>query len=177
MKRTGSARHKAQGARLFFLCALSFALCPAILAQEAATQGWSAAQSRQRSLNALSLVVTGDRPNVMRSGAEAFSVAVNRNEREEGPRTPFPVLIPKVIVYPRKAVRKGWEGQTIVAAEVLPDGSVGKTLLAKSSGHEILDHAARSAIKDWKFANENENGGTVPQFVDIPVTFKIQKED
>lgn len=90
---------------------------------------------------------------------------------------PFPVLTPKAIVYPRRAVRQGWEGQTVVAAEVLPDGSVGRTALAKTSGHEVLDQAAEKAIKDWKFSTESEKDMVVPQYVDIPVTFKLQDED
>mgnify|MGYP003833981713 FL=1 len=76
------------------------------------------------------------------------------------------------------AVKKKWEGQTIVAAEVLPDGLVGRTALAKSSGHEILDAAAEDAIKTWKFEYPFENNaGAPPQYVDIPVTFKLQSED
>ncbi|OQA55250.1 MAG: Gram-negative bacterial tonB protein [Candidatus Omnitrophica bacterium ADurb.Bin277] len=156
------------------VCACS----PCLYAQEAATRSWSAAQSRPRSLNPLLLVVTGDRPNVVISGAEVFNSAANRNERAEGPRTPFPVLMPEAIIYPRMAVKKKWEGQTIVAAEVLPDGLVGRTALAKSSGHEILDAAAEDAIKTWKFEYPFENNaGAPPQYVDIPVTFKLQSED
>ncbi|MBI4711433.1 MAG: energy transducer TonB, partial [Candidatus Omnitrophica bacterium] len=83
---------------------------------------------------------------------------------------PFPVLMPKAIVYPRKAIRKGLEGQAVVATEVLADGSVGRTALAKSSGHEILDHAAQDAVRTWKFAFESNQCDAVPQYVDIPVT-------
>ena len=87
---------------------------------------------------------------------------------------PFPVLMPKAVIYPRKAVRKGWEGQTVVAAEILPDGSVGRMVLAKTSGHEMLDHAAQEAIKTWKFSAESGKAEAVPQYVDIPVLFKIE---
>jgi protein TonB len=65
----------------------------------------------------------------------------------------------------------------VIAAEVLPDGSVGRTALAKSSGHEVLDQAAEEAIQSWRFANETEKDEPVPQYVDIPVTFKLQGED
>jgi protein TonB len=82
--------------------------------------------------------------------------------------------MPEKILYPRKAIQKGWEGQTIVAAEVLADGSVGRTALAKSSGHDILDDAAQEAIKTWKFAFESEKDEVVPQHVDIPVNFKLK---
>ena len=165
--------------RVIALMFLAACACPSgLYAREAATRDWSAVQSRSRSLNPLSLVVTGDRPNVVLSGAGVLSPAANRNEGAEGSRTPFPVLMPEAIIYPRKAVKKKWEGQTIVAAEVLPDGLVGRTALAKSSGHEILDAAAEDAIKTWKFEYPFENNaGAPPQYVDIPVTFKLQSED
>jgi len=85
--------------------------------------------------------------------------------------------MPKAIVYPRQAVRRGWEGQSVVAVEVLPDGSVGRTSLAKSSGHEVLDQAAQEAVRSWKFGTESEKEKAIPQYVDIPVTFKLRAED
>jgi periplasmic protein TonB len=86
---------------------------------------------------------------------------------------PFPVLMPKAVVYPLKAIRRGWEGQTVVAAEVLPDGSVGRMALAKTSGHEVLDQAAQEAIKTWKFSSESGKIETA-HYVDIPVNFKLE---
>ena len=132
--------------------------CPATLAQEAVGQGWGAAEPSRRPSNAISLPATG------------------RNEIEAKSLPPFPVLMPEAIIYPRKAVQRKWEGQTIVAAEVLPDGSVGRTALSRSSGHEVLDQAAREAIQSWKFEAESEKDEDVPQYVDIPVTFKLQDE-
>ncbi len=133
---------------------------PAALAQEAAGPGWVAAESNRRPSNAISLTAT------------------RRKEMAANALPPFPVLVPKAIVYPPRAVRKKWEGQVIVAAEVLPDGSVGRTALSRSSGHEMLDEAAENSIKTWKFEYPYENNGEAPpQYVDIPVTFKLQRED
>jgi protein TonB len=89
-------------------------------------------------------------------------------------KPPFPILMPKVVTYPQKAIRKGWEGQTVVAAEILPGGTVGRLALAKSSGHEVLDQAAQEAIKTWKFSAESGKTETVSQYVDIPVMFKLK---
>jgi len=134
--------------------------CPVALAQEAAGPGWVAAESSRRPSNAISLTATG------------------RKEMAANALPPFPVLVPKAIVYPPRAVRKKWEGQAIVAAEVLPDGSVGRMGLSKSSGHEILDEAAKSSIKAWKFAYPFESQGALfSQYVDIPVTFRLEESD
>ncbi|MEI7752032.1 MAG: energy transducer TonB [Candidatus Omnitrophota bacterium] len=148
-----------------------------LYAQEVTGQGWSVPVPRQRSTSAISMTATGTAYDPLRSPSETLIPAAIQHKNGEESRTPFPILTPKVIVYPRKAVRRGWEGQTVIAAEVLPDGSVGRTALAKSSGHEVLDQAAEEAIQSWKFANETEKNEPVPQYVDIPVTFKLQAED
>jgi len=135
----------------------------ALFAQETGGRVMPVSETKQEASRGITL---GERSSVtaypLRSGLET---------------QPFPVATPVKIVYPKKAIRKGWEGQTVVAAEVLPDGSVGKTALAKSSGHEVLDNAAQNAIETWKFGTESEKDEAVPQYVDIPVTFKLQEEE
>ena len=53
-------------------------------------------------------------------------------------------------VYPAIARQRGYEGVVLVAAEILPDGRVGSTVISKSSGYSILDQAAIEAAKLWK---------------------------
>lgn len=154
------------------LALLTVCICwPGLYAQEVAGRGWTVSESRQHASNTI-LVGSGQSPAHLSS----MSFMPSRIESGEGDEQmpPFPVLMPKTIVYPRKAVRKGWEGQTVVAAEILPDGSVGRTALARSSGHEALDQAAEEAIQSWKFGTELEQDKAVPHYVDIPVTFKLQ---
>ena len=143
--------------RVVALVFMTACVCPAVLhAQENAGQGWGVAEPRQRPAGVVSLVAMGSSYDVARPASGALGVPLGQNNIAEESQPPFPVLMPKAIVYPRKAVRKGWEGQAVVAAEVLPDGSVGRTALAKSSGHEVLDQAAQDAIQSWKFENESE---------------------
>jgi TonB family protein len=146
-------------------------------AQEISGQGWTVSGPERRSSSTASLVVTGSARGSARPSLRNFVPAAVPNRNAQGSMTPFPVLMPKTVVYPRKAIRKGWEGQTVVAAEVLPDGSVGRTALVKTSGHEVLDQAAQEAIQSWKFETEFEKNERVSQYVDIPVTFKLQTED
>jgi protein TonB len=156
---------------------LALCLCSAELyAQEIANQGWAATEPRPRASGAISVTETGSVCDSSRL-SRALIPAVIQKENGKEITPPFPVLTPTAIVYPRKAVREGWEGKTVVAAEVLPDGSVGRTALAKTSGHEVLDKAAQESIKDWKFETGSPKDESVPQYVDIPVTFKLQKED
>ncbi len=52
--------------------------------------------------------------------------------------------------YPMKARLKGWEGTVTLRFEMLADGTIGAIEVAKSSGHDILDTAARNALKQWR---------------------------
>jgi len=164
--------------RIFVWMLLTGCVClPGLYAQEAASQGWGTVEPKQRSSSAISMAVTEGRYEVARSVSGNFSPNLGQNETAKDFLLPFPILMTKAIVYPRKAIHKGWEGQAVVAAEVLPDGSVGRTALAKSSGYEILDDAAQGFVRTWKFAPEIENDNATSQYVDIPVTFKLQSED
>jgi TonB family protein len=143
-------------------------------AQEISGQGWTASEPGQRSSSMGSLVVTGGtRDSAHPSLKDLVPAPVSKGNMGDR-MSPFPVLMPKTVTYPRKAIRNGWEGQTVVAAEVLSDGSVGRMALAKSSGHEVLDRAAQEAIKTWKFATEFANDAAIPRYVDIPVLFKLE---
>lgn len=165
--------------RIFYLTMLIACLCGVrVSAQEAASgRGWSVREAKQEVSRSIpSMMMSHDRvpvspvPPVLEKQGE-------RSETSTHNAVPFPVSTPVKIVYPRKAVHKGWEGQTVVAAEILPDGSVGRTALAKTSGYNVLDHAAMDAIKTWKFSEASPEEDAVPQYVDIPVMFKLQNED
>ena len=76
--------------------------------------------------------------------------------------------------YPVEAKRKGYQGETLLRVEVLSNGQVGQIQLKKSSGHEILDRSALDAVKQWKFTPAKKGDSPVPQWVNIPVVFRLQ---
>ena len=178
---------KALFKKVFGVVVLVLCLCATASAQETVSGGWSPSETGHVISQSVAVKAKSDCPGCF--GTVTFSDRASGVRSDSSPKTgpvtprtvypapPFPVSIPVAIVYPKKAIRKGWEGQTVVAAEVLPDGSVGRTALAKSSGHEVLDQAAEEAIQSWKFKSESEKDEPVPQYVDIPVTFKLQAED
>ena len=49
--------------------------------------------------------------------------------------------------YPQVARENGWEGTAWVMLRVGPDGGTRAIEIAKSSGHEILDKSARTAVE------------------------------
>jgi len=77
-------------------------------------------------------------------------------------------------VYPQEARRRGYEGEVLLRVEVLANGRVGRLEVKKSSGYEILDRSALTAVKQWKFIPANEGNGTIPCWVNIPIKFQLQ---
>ncbi len=76
--------------------------------------------------------------------------------------------------YPEMARRQGYEGIVIVAAEILDDGRVGKTVISKSSGYTILDQTAVDAVKAWKFEPAKKSGIPYKTWAELPIKFTIR---
>lgn len=77
--------------------------------------------------------------------------------------------------YPLAAFRLKQEGEVILQVEVLTSGHSGEVKVFKTSGHHLLDDAAREAVKEWMFDPALENGVTVDQWVQVPITFNLFK--
>jgi protein TonB len=80
-------------------------------------------------------------------------------------------------VYPEIARIRGYEGIVLVAAEILPDGSVGNMKIRKSSGHAILDQSAVEAVKPWKFEPAKKSGKPFAVWVELPIKFVLQDDN
>jgi protein TonB len=76
--------------------------------------------------------------------------------------------------YPREARKKGFQGEVVLKVEVLPSGLVGQVEVKKSSGHEILDRSALSAVKQWKFFPAKRGENAIASWVNIPIIFRLQ---
>lgn len=77
-------------------------------------------------------------------------------------------------LYPREARKKGYEGEVLLRVEVLSNGRVGEIEVRRSSGHEVLDRSAISAVKQWKFVPAKKGETPVPGWVNIPVAFQLR---
>ena len=56
--------------------------------------------------------------------------------------------IQRAIAYPASARRMGWEGQVVVAFQLLSDGSVRDVRVVQGSGHTALDRGAIDAVRN-----------------------------
>lgn len=76
--------------------------------------------------------------------------------------------------YPREALRDGLQGSVLLRVLVGVDGQPLEVSIAKSSGHRILDQAAREQVlKRWKFHAAMQHGTPVQAYGLVPVDFSL----
>jgi protein TonB len=87
------------------------------------------------------------------------------------PGTPDIVAVRRRIdarkVYPRVAVRNGWEGRVLVEMRVDGDGSLAAVRLVQGSGHAVLDEATLASVRR---ASPFPPGGGI---ITVPVEYRL----
>lgn len=76
--------------------------------------------------------------------------------------------------YPKLSQRFGEQGTTVLRVLVQSDGSAGEVQIRKSSGYELLDEAARTAIRSWRFNPATSDGKAIAEWYQIPIPFTLQ---
>lgn len=120
----------------------------------------------------LPLLVTGQDELILKPGT-LFS----EGGHHEGTQLPYLISNPVPIKYPRWALRQGWQGDISIAIEIKKDGTVGRTKVMKSTGHNILDETATKAVQSWKFHPAMKNGEIIVTCIQIPVRFQIHNQE
>ncbi len=77
-------------------------------------------------------------------------------------------------LYPARALRNREQGSVLVFVIIDSAGRPAQVTMSKSSGHPLLDEAALSAVRGWRFRAQTENGVPVSVQVNIPVNFVLQ---
>ncbi len=76
--------------------------------------------------------------------------------------------------YPRAAREAGWEGTAVLQVLVLPDGTVGSVKLHKPSGYAVLDEAALTSVKTWRFIPAMDGNFPIKSVVRLPIRFDLK---
>lgn len=105
----------------------------------------------------------------------ASEVAVKAAEKGPGV-APLLLANPKP-VYPKRARKQGLEGRVLLRVLVGTTGESLNVTTLQSSGHPILDEAASQAVQKWRFIPAQRAGLPVATALDIPIVFRIKKED
>ena len=80
---------------------------------------------------------------------------------------------PQPPVYPPLARRRGQEGEVMLRLYIDARGEVTGARVLNSSGHPLLDRAAREAGLGWQLMPARINGIAVASYVTIPVQFRL----
>lgn len=75
--------------------------------------------------------------------------------------------------YPMQARRRGLQGVVTIEALIDANGSVSDLRLFASSGHSILDKAALSSVRGWRFQPGTVGGRRKAMWVKVPVRFEL----
>jgi len=75
--------------------------------------------------------------------------------------------------YPPVAKRARAQGTVFLRVIIGTDGRPREVRVERSSGHEVLDAAARSAVEKWLFRPYSENGIARAASVIVPIEFAI----
>ncbi len=73
--------------------------------------------------------------------------------------------------YPRLAERRGWTGTVVLLIDVAADGSVTDVKIESSSGYGVLDEAAVTAVRGWRFRPGTLGGDAAALVVRKPIRF------
>ena len=78
-------------------------------------------------------------------------------------------------IYPDIARKKGWAGTLILQANISAQGSVESLKILQSTGHDVLDQSAITAVRQWHFHPQKVNGNPTPVTVELPVKFSLNQ--
>lgn len=114
-----------------------------------------------------------DRPVEKESTAKPVVSKSGATEKPQLVQKPSFLKRPNAPRYPRIAQRKGIEGTALYEIWLNENGKQIKQELITSSGTQVLDEAALSAIRDWQFSPQLIDGQAIAHRVQIPVRFSL----
>jgi protein TonB len=76
-------------------------------------------------------------------------------------------------VYPRAALLRGAEGETLLRVRVLASGRVREVRFEHSAGRRDLDRAAAGAVRQWRFEPFGDEVRETEVWVLIPIRFEL----
>lgn len=101
---------------------------------------------------------------VVATAAPAMPIIVNPSFR----------MPPAPPVYPKRARDLDQQGEALVRARLDRDGNAEEIVLWRSSGYDLLDNAALSAVRRWQFEPARRDGEPIVAWVQVPVRFFLR---
>lgn len=101
---------------------------------------------------------------------DAESDAVDEAARQSSLKVTLQQEIARHFTYPQLARKHGWQGEVLLAFRLEADGRIIDAHIARSSGYEILDRAALTALGKVKQINSGSNGFAMQ----LPVIYRLE---
>jgi TonB family protein len=95
-----------------------------------------------------------------------LSVAVSENSQASDAMQAKRALYAPRPEYPLAARKRHWTGAGVFACNIRADGTVASVDVLRSTGHQMLDQAAITAFRQWRFQL-----GDKLKLVRIPINF------
>jgi len=119
-----------------------------------------------------------EKPDPQSTATESFvavraSSASPETGNAERDSTPRQVSGNKKPIYPVFAKRYGTEGEVQLKVSISPSGRVDTVTIEKSSGSDLLDKAAVTAVRTWRYHPAVRDGQPVATTDIVPVIFRI----
>lgn len=127
-------------------------------------------------------------PDVPSAAASAPTIGAGQPQRQSSPgpvvdQQAFAPLIPPRPVsgvasnrkpnYPIEARSRRQQGRVLLRVQVSAVGTATAVEVVSSSGHPMLDQAARAAVQTWHFIPATRAGAAVPAQVEVPIEFRM----
>jgi protein TonB len=77
--------------------------------------------------------------------------------------------------YPIEARSRRQQGRVLLRVQVSATGDAASVEIVSSSGHPILDQAARAAVRAWRFVPATRAGMAVAASADVPIEFRMDE--
>ena len=112
---------------------------------------------------------------MMRSAPPAGGPVAVAELPVEPPHTVAAYLNNPPPTYPKMLLRRGVEGAVLVRAQIQDDGRCSQVQLKESSGFNLFDQAALTAVQGWRFVPARKGAQNVVAWVDVPIAFRIDR--
>lgn len=76
--------------------------------------------------------------------------------------------------YPQQARKRGFQGTVILKVLIGTDGNVSDIDIQETSGHSILDQAARETVGGWRFKPGYRGNEPVEMWIRVPIRFELK---
>lgn len=80
-------------------------------------------------------------------------------------------------VYPLESRRRKQQGLVLISVDLDRKGNIKHIYIKQSTGYKLLDDAAIQAVRRWKFAAARIGHMTVESRIDVPIRFRLEKDE